>query len=337
MQTVNRGLVAVAMVLSSAVGAAAQGAGQGQEGRVEDRFFNFDFDKWKPLVVTAAFVDVANETVTLKGSNFGKKPTVFCETQQMKVLRASNTEIVVQFPDEVKEGTYLFTVARGNHDVERGVFFVSKTLAGGGSGTPGPAGPAGPQGPAGPAGVAGAEVRRDRQGRQARRAGWAGRPAGAAGATGATGAAGGGTCGSGRCAGRNGTGGACGTAGPAGAMGLPGGVGPVGPQGPAGAPGGLTGYETVAANSEVYNPASLHIMTASVACSTGKSPLGGGFEPLIPGAPGEEPTPGAGVAVQMSLVASAPTTNGWLVSLRNGSSGRSNVQFRVWAICANQQ
>ena len=183
MQTVNRGLVAVAMVLSSAVGATAQGAGQGQEASSEHRSFNFDFDKCKPLVVTAAFVDVANETVTLKGSNFGKKPTVFCETQQMQVLHASSTEVVVRFPDEVREGTYLFTVARGNHDLERGVFYVSKTLAGG-SGTPGPAGPAGPQGPAGPAGAAGAEgpagpvgpagpagrrARLDRQDRPARR------------------------------------------------------------------------------------------------------------------------------------------------------------------------
>ena len=217
MQTVNRGLVAVAMVLSSAVGAAAQGAGQGQEGRVEDRFFNFDFDidKWKPLVVTAAFVDVANETVTLKGSNFGKKPTVFCETQQMKVLRASNTEIVVQFPDEVKEGTYLFTVARGNHDVERGVFFVSKTLAGGGSGTPGPAGPAGPQGPAGPAGVAGADGPAGPVG-----------PAGPAGPVGPTGPAG--------AAGATGATGAAGSVGPAGPAGAPGAMGPAGPAGSAG-------------------------------------------------------------------------------------------------------
>ena len=43
----------------------------------DDRF-DFDHDRSKPLVVLAAFVDTAHETVTLRGVNFGKKAlTVF--------------------------------------------------------------------------------------------------------------------------------------------------------------------------------------------------------------------------------------------------------------------
>ena len=79
-------------------------------------------------MVVAGFVNVQDETVTLRGLNFGKKaPTVFCETRQMTVLRASSTEVVVRFPAEVGDGTYLFTVARGNHDLERGAFYLTKT------------------------------------------------------------------------------------------------------------------------------------------------------------------------------------------------------------------
>ena len=67
----------------------------------------------------------------------------------MKVLRSSDTEVVVRFPKTVKDGTYLFTVARGNSDHERGEFHVAKVSAGSGGGetergVEGPPGPAGP-------------------------------------------------------------------------------------------------------------------------------------------------------------------------------------------------
>jgi len=43
-----------------------------------------------------------------------------------------------------------------------------------------------------------------------------------------------------------------------------------------------------------------------------------------------------GIFLDEELV-SAPTVNGWMVSLRNGTgTSKSNVQFRVWAICAVQ-
>jgi hypothetical protein len=77
-----------------------------------------------------------------------------------------------------------------------------------------------------------------------------------------------------------------------------------------------------------------------VACPDGKVPVGGGFEPVP-----NPPPPGVpGNAIFLTLVSSAPalvngatSVNGWNVMLRNGSgSSRSNVQFRVWALCAVQ-
>ena len=116
MQKVNRALTAAAMVAVATVSVQvwAAEARQQPEVPVDARRADVDFDRWKPLVVLSAFVDLTNETVTLRGLNFGKKvPTVFCETQQMRVLSASNTELVVRFPKAIADGTYLFTVARG--------------------------------------------------------------------------------------------------------------------------------------------------------------------------------------------------------------------------------
>ncbi len=53
-------------------------------------------------------------------------------------MRRSRSEVVVRFPKAVKDGTYLFTVARGNDDHERGTFYVTKVTAGAtGEGTAG--------------------------------------------------------------------------------------------------------------------------------------------------------------------------------------------------------
>ena len=155
---------AAAMIMSAATGAQAVPAAP-QEVNAQSNHYRFDdHERWKQLVVLSAFVDAENETVTLKGLFFGKKtPTVFCETTKMKLLKASDTELVVRFPTSVEDGTYLFTVARGNMDVERGEFYVTKLSAGSGGGSgerglpgaDGPMGPAGPAGPAGPPGAAG--------------------------------------------------------------------------------------------------------------------------------------------------------------------------------------
>jgi hypothetical protein len=78
------------------------------------------------------------------------------------------------------------------------------------------------------------------------------------------------------------------------------------------------------------------VLSAAVQCSTGKRPVGGGWEPLIATGTGD-PTPGFGNSVFLTPAMSAPTADGWTVSLRNGSgSSRSNVQFRVWAVCVVQ-
>ncbi len=175
-----------AMVMCAAGGAQASGEAQNQELNAQASHSRFDdFDRWKQLVVLAAFVDAENETVTLRGLHFGKKtPTVFCETERMKVLKSSDTEVVVRFPKSVDDGSYLFTVARGNLDLERGEFYVAKvtSVAGGGSAERGAPGPAGPEGPAGPQGAAGPQG-------PAGSAGAAG-PVGPAGAAGAAGPAG---------------------------------------------------------------------------------------------------------------------------------------------------
>ena len=177
-----------------------RGRAAGQEVKAQaSHSFDFDdFDRWKQLVVLAAFVDAENETVTLRGLNFGKKaPTVFCETERMKVLKCERHGSGRALSEERDGRDVLFTVARGNLDLERGEFYVAKVTSVAGAGrraragtcgaagscrtagtcwTQGPAGPAGPAGAVGPAGPAGA-------------AGAAG-PAGAAGAVGPAGPAG---------------------------------------------------------------------------------------------------------------------------------------------------
>ena len=332
MRDVRRVLTVAALTALMGVSAQAQQRGMPAD---QDRW---DHVRSKPLVVLAAFVDTEHETVTLRGINFGNKPlTVFCETYRMRVVSATDTEVVVRFPAEVENGTYLFTVAAGNGDSERSAFYVTKSSGGGSGergergpegpmGPPGPAGPEGPAGPTGPAGPAGATG-------PAGPVGPAG-PEGPAGPTGPQGLQG--------IQGPTGAPGPQGVPGPAGqdgAPGLPGGPGPEGPQGPAGEPGGLNGYQAVAADSELFpNVISGAFVGGAVACPTDKQPLAGGFEPLVAGGSGNPPTPGNGTVTFLTLVSSAPTTNGWSVSFRNNSGqSRSNVQFRVWALCVFQQ
>jgi hypothetical protein len=303
-----------AMVLCAAAGVQAAVAGQNQDQRAEARHISVDdFDRWKQVVVLAAFVDTSKETVTLRGLYFGKKtPTVFCETERLKVLRSTDTEVVVRLPKTVQDGTYLFTVARGNLDHERATFYVAKVGRAGGDtgGTEGPAGPAGPVGPAGPAGVAGATG-----------------PAGPAGADGPAGSAGPqGSAGLQGPAGLPGSAGVPGAPGAPGAPGLPGAQGPAGPAGPAG---GLVGYEVVSADSALGVVANNTMVTASAGCSEGKLPLGGGFEPVALSATNN--------VIFLTPISSGPSGNGWSVTLRNNTGvSRSNVQFRVWAVCVVQ-
>src|SRR6187401_1011937 len=100
-------VAATAAVMVMCVGGSAHvvfaGEQQGHvnQGWFDDRFFYFD--RFKKRLVLSATVDVEEETVTLHGLNFGKKAqSVFCETDRMKVVRWSDTEVVVRFPKAVQ-------------------------------------------------------------------------------------------------------------------------------------------------------------------------------------------------------------------------------------------
>lgn len=205
----------------------------------------------KQLVITSATVDRNNDTVTLRGLNFGDQPPyVYCEATRMSVLAAGDEELLVAFPASALNGTYLFTVVRGTSSVERDTFHVTtmpEVIAAG------PEGPMGPQGPQGPAGADGAP-----------------------GATGAQGPAG--------PSGPSGPQGAQGASGPQGAQGLQGPQGLTGLQGPQGAP-GVSAYEKVLADS---GPFSLGLGVSSwlaAGCPAGKKVISGGYELVGSSAP----------------------------------------------------
>jgi hypothetical protein len=169
----------------------------------------------------------AAETLVLEGVNFGTEPpAVQCGTFVMTVLSHSDTQIVVQFPASIPDGSYLFSVYRNRSTSQQDfdVFYVTAVTPGAGAGSVGPQGPVGPAGAAGPAGPQGPAGEPGATG-PAGPAGPVG-PAGAVGPTGPAGAVG--------PAGPAGPTGATGPMGPAGADGAPGAMGPAGPVGPAG-------------------------------------------------------------------------------------------------------
>ena len=116
-----------------------------------------------------------------------------------------------------------------------------------------------------------------------------------------------------------------------------------GAQGNPGSPGGLEGYELVSTDSPIWATVSANgNVQSSVSCPTGKRVLAGGFEPmLVTVLAGQPPTsaPGAGSVVNLNLTSSGPTGSGdgWSVSFRNlQGTQRTNVQFRIWAVCVVQ-
>jgi hypothetical protein len=71
------------------------------------------------------------------------------------------------------------------------------------------------------------------------------------------------------------------------------------------------------------------VVSSSVSCTDGKLPLGGGFEPTVLSTTNN--------VLLLTPVSSGPSGTGWSVSFRNNTGmSRSNVQFRVWAVCAAQ-
>ena len=276
----------------------------------------------KQLVVLSASLNRATETLILKGQNFGSSPAVFCELLPMTVLSATDTQLVVYFPASMPEGSFLITVARGNAQLDRGVFFLAAQTAAAPPVTAGVTGPTGPVGPAGPAGETGPAGATGATGP----AGPAG-PAGAKGDTGPQGPAG--------AAGAQGPAGAAGAQGPAGAAGAQGPMGPVGPMGPAGPAGpagasGVSGYEALVAANLSFTAQPIVTLPAQIAaCSPGRVPVGGGFE-LV------------GTAEQLSVLSSEPytatTSTGWRVTVRNNTTGAlMNAQVRVYVVCIRAQ
>jgi hypothetical protein len=313
------------------------------------------------LVILSATADRANEALTIRGLHFGHRaPFVFCETHYMTVLSATDSEVVVQLPAALPDGTYLFTVVRafsqygGFSQYDRDTFSVAvqtPTVITGPEGPEGPAGPEGPQGVQGPAGPQGTNGPAGADGAQgpAGPQGPAGLqglqggvgpqgevgplgPTGAQGPQGETGAVGPqGPVGPAGPQGEQGPQGSQGLQGPQGAQGVPGTPGAPGLPGAQGSKGepGTTGYEIV----QVVSPAApvtlsgFATLTATATCPVGKSVIGGGYESL------------AGDAIKLSLIASHPSgTDTWRVILRNpGVVQAFTVQLRVYAICAQVQ
>ena len=286
----------------------------------------------KQLIVTSASVDRVNDTVTLKGAGFGtKKPTVFCELTQMTVLTASDEELVVAFPASVLDGTFLFTVARGNGATERASFFVTtnrpEVLQGsaGPAGPQGVAGPAGPKGDKGDKGDTGAQGVQGQQGPQGERGEMG--PQGLKGDTGAIGPQGiAGPQGPQGPAGPQGSAGPQGVAGPVGPQGPQGGIGPIGAAGPQGAP-GISGYERVVGDSGTLqmNPGVSSFVTA--VCPTGKRVIAGGHE--LASSSSQQ------LGVTMSAPFESTVMSGWRVNFRNSlNAALTNVQVRAYVVCA---
>jgi hypothetical protein len=264
----------------------------------------------KQLVITSAAADRASNTVTFKGRNFGgRKAAVFCETTEMRVLSGTDEELVASFPASSLNGTFLFTVLKGNSANERDVFYVT-TSAGaattgpqGPQGVPGPVGPVGPQGPQGatgpqgPAGPAGAQG-----------------PQGPKGDTGAAGAAG-----------------PAGPQGPEGPQGAPGDYGPEGPQGAQGEPGvnGVSGFQRAVEDSGMVTVPNGSTLEMSAPCPEMKAQLSGGYELVSTS------------AHRLTVIFSAPyddATSGWRVIFKNATGGAlMQVNVRVHAVCAAVQ
>jgi Collagen triple helix repeat (20 copies) len=265
----------------------------------------------KQLVILSASVNRENDTVTLRGMNFGyRRPYVYCETTLMTLLSATDEELVVSVPTAYLDGTYLFTVVRGNSVLDRDQFYVSTNrplIIEGKEGPMGPQGLPGPQGDPGPKGDTGAQGPKGDTGAQG--------PKGDTGAQGPKGDTG--------AQGPKGDTGATGQQGPQGIQGVQGVQGFTGPQGPS----GVSGYERVTVDTGAFNLAFQVQSFVLAPCPAGKRPLGGGYE-LV----------GTAAQTGLAVLMSGPYdngTSGWRVSFRNASSnGLSNVQVRAYVVCA---
>ena len=105
-------------------------------------------------VIRHAVVDVAEETITIEGVNFGaigSVPFVTLDFFRLTVLASGPTVIIAQLPSGKPAGTYLLTVTTAPDYVRTGGFHLALS----GPSTAGPQGPVGPPGPAGAPGLDG--------------------------------------------------------------------------------------------------------------------------------------------------------------------------------------
>jgi hypothetical protein len=265
----------------------------------------------KSVVIYSVSADRTNESLTIRGANFGSAPAhVFCETSMMTVLNWTSSEIVVSLPAALAEGSYLLTVVTGKGQPDRDVFNFS--IAKNSAPVPGPQGP---QGPAGQDGAPGPQGETGATGPQG--------PQGPAGPQGAKGDAG--------PQGPAGPQGAKGDIGATGAAGAAGAQGPQGPQGPQGLQGfqgpqgdpGVSGYSSVGTTTSAITVNPGATTTSSISCPVGKRTISGGHE-LVEG------------ATQLLFLGSSPSTTAWRVVLRNDTDAAvPNVRVRLWIICAS--
>ena len=296
------------------------------------------------LVVLSTAVDRANQTLTIQGLAFGPQPPqVWCETNLMTVLSATDSQLVVVLPAAVPDGTYLLSVIRGVGEKDRGFFNMSVGTPGQGPAGPmGPAGPAGSVGPKGDTGAAGAKGDTGPAGSKGDTGavgpkgdtGAAGPQGdvgpmgpkgdtGVAGSPGETGAAG--PRGDTGATGATGPQGAQGATGPQGAQGAQGAQGPqglMGPLGPQGLP-GVGGYQIVSTALATVTLAGDAAATMSVTCPVGKRVVSGGYD-----------TSNVTTIVLHPIANFPPAPDSWRVVLRLSQSAGATFQFRVYAVCA---
>ena len=103
-------------------------------------------------VIVSTTVDYTQNTVTIKGQNFGVSPNVTLDTMTLRTATSSSSQIVADFPTGIPAssftpGTYFLAVTYKNQLPS--LFTVDV----GANGAPGPQGPTGATGPAGPQGA----------------------------------------------------------------------------------------------------------------------------------------------------------------------------------------
>jgi hypothetical protein len=191
--------------------------------------------------IDSAVVSADQTIVFVRGTNFGKKPTVTLNGQALTGVQVDSTgqQLFASMPS-LERGTYKLQVINKNFLADLDVTITGAEPAGysGSQGPAGPAGPTGPEGPAGSQGAAGPQGPAGPTGPEGPQG-----PAGAQGAAGPQGAVGPqgpiGLPGAPGAQGLPGPQGPVGPAGATGAQGLPGSQGSAGPQGPVGPPGGI--------------------------------------------------------------------------------------------------